>query len=139
MVDECLDEVKERATYFVDVSFFDENGDPAVPTAATVRIDDVTRPRQGVEIRGETPIGSLASTITIRIEASENRILNTRKPYEIREVTVRFDYTSDTGPAQGVTNFKYKVINLYGVPLPSSPSQSPSESQSPSASASPSS
>lgn len=138
MADECLDECKERATWFVDVAFFDEDGVPATPTAATVRIDDVTRPRQGVEIRGQTPILSLASTITIRVESSENRILNSRRPFEVREVTVEFDYLADSGSAHGVTSYKYKVINLYGVPLPSSPSQSPSESQSPSASASPS-
>lgn len=137
MADECLDEVNERATSFVDVSFFDEDGVAAVPTAATVRIDDVTR-RQGVEIRGTTVLGGLASTITIRVESSENRILNTRKAYEVREMTVEFDYLADSGSAHGVTSYRYKVINKYGVPLPSSPSQSPSESQSPSASASPS-
>lgn len=129
MANDCLDECNERSTFKVTLSFFDENSDPVTPTAATVRIDnEATR----TNIRPATSVGSLSTTVDITVTSDENYIVRSRNPYEIRTVTVEFDYTADSGPAHGTAQYKYKLINLYGVVDVPSASQSPSASASPS-------
>lgn len=126
MADECLDEVNERSTYVLTVSFFDEDDAPVTPTSASYRIHDQQR---RTEI---TPTTSLSGTTTadIEITPTENRILRRRAAYEVRTVTVMWDY----GVGKSATaQYRYKLINLYGVDLPSvSASVSPSSSASPS-------
>jgi hypothetical protein len=126
MADECLDEVNERSTYVITASFFDEDGVATVPTAASYRIHDQQR---RTEITGTTSL-PLATTADIEITPTENRILRRRVAYEVRTVTVSWNYgVGKSGTAQ----YRYKLINLYGIDLASvSPSVSPSASASPS-------
>jgi hypothetical protein len=126
MADECLDEVNEKSTYILTVSFFDEDELPTVPTAASYRIHDEQR---RTEITAPTSL-PLATTADIEITPTENRILRRRSNYEVRTVTVHWDYgVGKSANAQ----YRYKLINLYGVDLASvSPSVSPSASASPS-------
>ena len=126
MVDECLDECKERSTWLIDVDFFDDDGVAVVPSAATVRIDDE---KNRTVIRPETAIGSLATTVTIVVTADENYIIKPRAKSEVRTVTVGFDYGAGR---HGNSVYKYKLINLYGVVDVPSASMSPSASASPS-------
>ncbi len=129
MVDECLDEVNERTSYTLTVSFFDEDSVAVIPDAATVRIDDQQR---RTSIRPLEAIGSLATTVDIEVTSEENRIIRTRSEFEIRTVTVEWDYTSPGGPKHGTTQYRYRLLNLYGVVDIPSPSVSPSASASPS-------
>lgn len=126
MADECLDECNERSTWLVDVAFFDDDGAPVTPSAATVRIDDE---KNRTNIRPATAIGSLNTTVTLEITADENYIIRPRAKYEVRTVTVGFDYGVGR---HGNTEYRYKVINLYGVVDVPSASMSPSASASPS-------
>ena len=126
MADECLDECNERSTWLVDVAFFDDEGAPVTPDAATVRIDDEKR---RVNIRPQTAIAPLDDTVTIEITSDENYIIRPRSKYEVRTVTVEFDYGIGR---HGTTQYRYKVINLYGVVDVPSASMSPSASASPS-------
>lgn len=127
MSDECLDEVNERSSSFITVSFFDENGDPVIPSAATYRID---RPAQKIAVLPVTSIGSLGVTAELEITSEQNRIYQQRKPSEIAEITTEWDYGSPL--KHGTAKYRYKVLNLYGVRPVASASMSPSASASPS-------
>lgn len=129
MADECLEEVNERTSTVIAVAFLDEDGAAVVPSSATYRID---RPERRTNIQPATTIGALNSTISLLITSEQNNILRNRSPFEIQEVTVEFDYTGTLGPMHGTMNFRYKIINLYGVVDVASPSTSPSASASPS-------
>lgn len=126
MVDECLDEVNERSTYLITVSFFDEDDDPVTPGAATYRIDDQQR---RTNILPATAISPLNTTAEIEITSEQNAILRSRAESEIRTVTIEYDYGSGR---HATAQYRYRLLNLYGVV------DVPSSSVSPSASASPS-
>lgn len=129
MADDCLFEVNERSSFPIRVSFLDENSDPVTPTAATYRLDDELA---RTNLAPTTSIGSLNTAVDIWITSEQNRIIRTRKAYEVRTLTVEFDYESDNGPAHATAQYKYKLVNLYGVVDVPSASVSPSASSSPS-------
>lgn len=129
MADECLDTCNERSQLAITISFLDENSDPVTPTAATYRIDDQA---SRTSIQSATAISPLSTTVDIIITSDQNYIVRSRKPFEIRTVTVEFDYTSEAGPAHATAQYRYKLINLYGVVDVPSASVSPSASASPS-------
>lgn len=127
MADECLDEITERSTYIVRASFFDEDGVAVIPDSATVRIDDEKRKRN---IRPVTALGGLSTFVDIEVTSDENHIIRSRQPYEVRIVTVEYDYDGST--KHGTAQYRYKLLNLYGVVDVPSASVSPSASASPS-------
>ncbi len=127
MADECLFEVNERTSLTLTVSFFDEDGIAVTPDAATYRLDSVTRPVTAIVPATSFP--SLASAVDLEITSEQNRIYKQRNSFEERIVTVEFDYASGK---HGTNQFRYKVINLYGVVPVASASVSPSASASPS-------
>lgn len=129
MADECLDTCNERSTFTIAVSFLDEDEVAVTPDAATYRIDDEA---SRTNIQPATAISPLSTTVDIIITSDQNYIVRSRRSYEIRTVTVEFDYTSDSGPAHATSQYKYKLINLYGVVDVPSASVSPSSSVSPS-------
>lgn len=129
MADECLFEANERSDFPIAVTFLDEDGDPVTPDSATYRIDDEKR---RTNIQPATAIGSLASTIDIWITSDQNFIIRSRSKYEVRTVTVEYDYTSDAGAKHATAKYEYKLINLHGVVDVPSASLSPSASASPS-------
>lgn len=129
MADECLFEANERSDFPIAVTFLDEDGVAVVPDAATYRIDDVERRRN---IQPATAFPSLASTVDLWITSDQNFIIRSRSKYEIRTVTVEYDYTSDAGSKHATAKYEYKLINLRGVVDVPSASLSPSASASPS-------
>ena len=129
MANECLIEVNERTAFPLSVSFLDENNDPVVPTSATYRVDDEA---SKTAIVGVTNFPTLATSVDLWITADDNFIIKPRSKSEIRTVTVQYTYESDNGPTPATAQYKYKVINLYGVVDVPSPSVSPSSSASPS-------
>ena len=126
MVDECLDEVNERSTQVVTVTFRDEDDALVTPSAATYRIDDKQR---RVVILDTTNIGSLATSVDIEITPAQNYIIRPRSQFEIRTLTVHYEWGS--GRAAN-SEYRYKLLNLYGVNPFGSSSVSPSASASPS-------
>lgn len=129
MTTDCLDTFTERSTIPVVLSFFDENDDPVTPDSATYRVDDE---KNKTNIVPTTALSGLSMTKTIVITSDQNYIIKSRAQEEIRTVTVEFDYTSENGPAHGTAQYKYKLVNLYGVVDVPSASLSPSASVSPS-------
>lgn len=129
MADDCLDTCNERSQFSITVSFFDDHADPVTPTAATYRLDDQA---SRTNIQPATSISPLGETVDLVIVSDQNYIVRSRKPYEVRTVTVEFDYESESGPAHATAQYKYKLLNLYGVVDVPSASVSPSASASPS-------
>lgn len=129
MADECLFEVNERSDFPLSVSFLDEDEVAVTPDSATYRIDDVKQRRA---IQPATAISPLASTVDLWITSDQNHIIRSRNKYEVRTVTVEYDYTSDAGSKHATAKYEYKLINLHGVVDVPSASVSPSASASPS-------
>jgi hypothetical protein len=127
MVNECLTEFNERATVTITATFTDDDGVAVTPDAATYRIDDEAN---RTNIQPSTSIGSLDDTVNIVITSDQNFIIRPRSKSEIRTVTVEWDYDTDK---HGTAQYRYKLINLYGVVDVPSASVSPSASASPSA------
>lgn len=130
MSDEALDEVNERTAFPLTVSFRDENGEPVIPTSATYRIDDE---KSRTNIQPVTSFPLLAESVDLWITGDQNYIIRPRRDYEIRTVTVSYVYESANGPTPANAQYRYKLVNLYGVVDVPSASVSPSASASPSA------
>jgi hypothetical protein len=124
MANEALDSFNERSTVTVTIAFFDKDGSPVTPDAATYRVDDESSRTNTVPV---TAINSLDESVDVKITSDQNYIVKRRKSEEIRTLTVEFDYNdTDHGTAQ----YKYKLVNLYGVVDVPSASVSPSASSS---------
>ena len=119
-----MDEINERTSYTLTISFYDEDNVAVVPTTAVYRIDDVTT---GTEIRSSTTCGSvMATSMDVLITHDENSMVAENHTYETRRVTVEFTYGSPT--KHGTDEYLYKVRNLPGVSTASSASASASAS-----------
>lgn len=127
MANECLDSFNERSTVLITVTFTDDNGDPVTPSSATYRVDDRA---SRTAILAATSIGSLSTSVDLTITSEQNAIVRPRKAFEVRTVTVEFDYDGST--KHGTAQYEYKLVNLYGVVDVASASVSPSASASPS-------
>jgi hypothetical protein len=126
MPNECLDEFNERSTCVIRVSFFDEDNVAVTPDTATYRIDDELNRRN---IQPATAIGSLSTFADLEITSDQNFIIKPRAKSEIRTVTVEFNYGAGK---HGTAQYRYRLLNLYGVVDVPSASVSPSASASPS-------
>lgn len=128
MSEECLDECNERSSLTLTVSFFDEDAVAVTPDSATYRIDSLQGTR-GTAVLAATAISPLSTTADLEITSDQNQIIRQRNAYEIKVVTVEFEYGSGK---RGTAEYRYKVLNLYGVVNVASASVSPSASASPS-------
>lgn len=128
MAEECLPEYNERTSLTLTVSFFDEDSVAVTPDSATYRIDSLQGTR-GTPVLPATAITPLSTTADIEITSDQNQIIRQRNQFEIKVVTIEFDYGSGK---RGTAEYRYKVLNLYGVVNVASPSVSPSASASPS-------
>lgn len=128
MSEDCLDTINERTTLVLTVSFFDENEVAVTPDSATYRIDSMQGNR-GTAVLAATAISPLSTTADLEITSNQNQIIRQRNPFEIKVVTVEFTYDTDK---HGTAEYRYKVLNLYGVVNVASASMSPSTSASPS-------
>lgn len=126
MADECLTEINERTSLTLTVNFLDEDGVAVVPDAATYRIDDRA---VKTNILPATAIAPLSSSVELEITSDQNRIIKERSRSEIKTVTVEWDYDTSR---HGTAEYRYRVMNLYGVVTVPSASVSPSASASPS-------
>lgn len=115
----ALDSVNERSSWFTDVAFTDENGDPVVPNSASYQIHDVGSLEQ---IREATAISPTAETVRIMWEPSDTRILDQSHAHEVRVMTVSWIYTSTVSPgaeAEGHEKYYARVWNLRAIESPS--------------------
>jgi hypothetical protein len=87
--------------------FEDESLQAFTPVTARYRVHD---PETALELIGWTDL-SPASTVTVVIPATANRIVDDSKAYELRTVTVQSDFDTDNQLSQDRT---YRVQNLSG-------------------------
>lgn len=106
------EEVNERTTPVVTISFKDEDEAPAIPSSASYRIDDHG---SEVQILDNTVITPLDSTIEIKLTQEHTRILTPTNDHEIRRITVWWAYGSSK---YGNGECFLKVLNLKGIPDP---------------------
>ena len=122
-----------RSTYVATVSFYDEDGVAAIPTAIqwTLKDGDMVVVNDRVNVAVAVP----ASSINIVLYEDDLAMNDTDAEYEVRYLIVAATYNSTLGtglPLVGVLEFK--VLNTFAGGL--LPSVSPSASLSPSSSAS---
>lgn len=112
MAEVCLFEVNEKTDLVVTVTFFDEDGLPVSPTAATYRVDDK---ENHTVLLTTTAFPSLSTSVDLELDGDLNKMVRERHLSEIRTLTVEFDYNTPSGLKHGTAQYRYKVVNLYGV------------------------
>lgn len=127
MAEDCLFSVNERSDFPLTIAFLDDDSTAATPTAATYRVDDEAN---RTNLQPVTSFPSLDDTVVLWVQSDWNRIIRPRSKSEIRTVTVEYDYESSDGPKHSTTEYRYRVVNLYGVLDVASASVSPSASPS---------
>ncbi len=111
-----MDIVNERSNWTSKVSFIDQDRNPVTPDSASYRIDDVG---SLTEIRSETPLEVEATEIDIKWESTDTAILDKSHPFELRRMTVSWQYLDDNDELQdGNEQYLLHVRNLPGVPEP---------------------
>ena len=103
-------QVNERTTLIVTVAFYDEDDVLVVPSAATYRIDDVASLTSIVPL---TNFPSLASQVAITITSAQNAILDSDHEYEVRKLTIQFNYGSPK--KHGTDEYLFRIRQLYGI------------------------
>jgi len=108
-----LEDVNERTTPTIVLTFTDEDGDPVVPDSVTYRIDDVS---SGTAILAATTLGlgEMGETIEILLTTTQTRILDDDHKFENRRVTVDFTYSTNR---HGTNQYLFRVVNLPGIPI----------------------
>jgi hypothetical protein len=103
-----LQQVNERSTAWLTVTFRDKTGAAQAPTSATYRIHDAG---SGALVR-EAVLSAPGSTVEIVLTDEDNALRNPAAGYEKRRVTVEAQF----GQGDAVTaEFVYQVLNLAGV------------------------
>ena len=104
-----MEQVNERSTAYLTVTFKDKAGAAQQPTAASYRIDDVAT---GQEIRDDTAITPAASTVEITLTPADNAMVSATRPIEVHALTVTATY-GDADAVRGV--YLFEVANLMAV------------------------
>lgn len=105
-----LQEVNEQSTCYIDISFFDRNGDPIVPDSAEYWISDK---QSSTILKERTAIPGLSETVMIEVEPTTNSLLSQNSGTETRVVTV---YALLVNGGSLHSEFQYRIVNLRDVP-----------------------
>lgn len=89
-----LSNAPERGTYPVTIAFFDENGDPVTPTAATWSL--LTSCEDIINSREDVAIGSLSTTAIILLSGADLAIIDANDNRQ-RHLTIKATYNSSLG------------------------------------------
>lgn len=104
-----LEQTLEGSAFKLDMTFFDEESNAAMPGNARYRLDCET---SRTMIQDWTPIAPIASSRTLDITSTNNRIINQDNLFELRLVTVQANHSTET---QFTDRYRYLVKNLYSV------------------------
>ena len=103
--------INERTTSRIQITFVDFDGDPAQPTAATWRLDDLT---SGESVVAETALTPTDGVAVLTIPPSAAAILTATNRTETRRLTVVAEYGSSDD--QVTEEMDFEVRNLRFVP-----------------------
>jgi len=98
--------VRERSPFYVTIDFFDEVGDPLVPSTVEWKL---TNPDTGVVIKDWTSLLPPASTMNVALSAQYHEITNEALQVENRALIVRINNGMGSEAHQ---HFHYQVLNL---------------------------
>ena len=101
----AFDEVNEGTTAYLTVTFLDEDGAAAVPTAATWQCHDVA---SGTALQAVTALVP-DSTIQIKIPPSVNTLVDAHAIQEKHRITLVATYGTDD---QVTGEYDFYVVNL---------------------------
>lgn len=104
-----MQQVNEKSTAYLTVTFRNKAGVAEAPATATYRIDDVA---SGAQVREAEAITPAAATMEVRLTPADNALLEAGNPAELRRVTVVGQYGQDDAVT---SEYVYEVINLRGV------------------------
>lgn len=102
----ALHRVPERSRASFRATFVAENDQVFTPTAVRYRVDS----QDGTVLVDWTSL-TPASSITITVAASANRILNDANAAEVKIITIQSDYGTDNQMSE---ELQYQVVNLVG-------------------------
>ena len=100
-----MEQVNERSTAYLTVTFKDKAGAAQQPTAASYRIDDVAT---GAQIRADTPL-TPGTSVEITLTPADNAVVSPRLEVEKHVVTVTGTYGEDDAVR---AQYVYEVVNL---------------------------
>ncbi len=103
-----MEQVNERSTAYLTVTFKDKAGAAQQPTAASYRIDDVAT---GTEIRADTSL-TPGTSVEITLTPADNAMVSATRPIEVHALTVTATY-GDADAVRGV--YLFEVANLMAV------------------------
>lgn len=107
-----IEDVNELTSAKITASFSDEDGDPVIPSKVYYKITDVA---SGTVVVAKTEVtGPLSADQEILITSAQNAILVATNKFELRLVTVQFEYGESR---VGTGDYQYRLKNLSGVPL----------------------
>lgn len=101
-----MDEINEKTTGYLTVTFKDSSGSAAQPTSASYKIIDID---SGETVRDTTALTVSAGVVTITLDKDDNTLLDANNDEERRRVVVSAVYNADD-ELHGV--YWYKVKNL---------------------------
>lgn len=127
-VQACYD---QASSCFVSAAYFDSDGNPFVPAAASYRVDDVTSGEPIVPwtslnenntaggnwtAGSDVTAGSGAPTSTnlISITSVQNAMISVTRPFEVHQLTVQ---VTDSAGNQFYENVKFLIRRIFG-PVP---------------------
>ena len=105
----AIDECNERETWITTITFEDQDGDPAIPTTAVYRIDDIG---SQTVIRSNTEIAALAASKEVTWTEDDTQIVDSSNSYELRIMTVFWTFSTDK---HGSKVYYLNIKNLYKV------------------------
>ena len=100
-----MEQVNERSTAYLTVTFKDKTGADQQPTTASYRIDDVAT---GAQIRDDTDL-TPGTSVEITLTTADNAVVSPRLEVEKHVVTVTGTYGEDDAVR---AQYVYEVVNL---------------------------
>jgi len=100
-----MEQVNERSTAYLTVTFKDKAGAAQQPTTASYRIDDVAT---GTQIRADTDL-TPGTSVEITLTPVDNAVVSPRLEVEKHVVTVTGTYGEDDAVR---AQYVYEVVNL---------------------------
>ena len=103
--------INERTSVVLLMQFTDENGHAVIPDSGEYQITDEL---SGTVLTSWTSFDPVATSYSLAINQTNNRILDDTNESEVRIVSVVVQYSS--GTKQCTEEFRYEVKNLVCVP-----------------------
>lgn len=98
--------VNEKSTAYLTVSFKDKTGALATPVWASWQVHD---PEDNSVLLIETSISSLSSSVELTLTSAINTFINPTHAEEVRRVTIK---SSGTSSSVANSEYDYNIVNL---------------------------